>query len=125
MPEACVKGESFTTSVTFTNISEHALSCSGDDPARLAVLFQAVDSSDSMQNSVPDLRYPLPEDVGVGAAQTCRLVLQAPPTTGAYRLYVGIVSSQFVWFLCRIGRGTRLHCFQSKNLWMWNQSRSH
>ena len=97
MPEACVKGESFTTSVTFTNISEHALSCSGDDPARLAVLFQAVDSSDSIAESVPDLRYPLPEDVGVGAAQTCRFVLQAPPTTGAYRLYVGIVSSQFVW----------------------------
>ena len=97
MPEACVKGKSFTTSVTFTNISEHALSCSGDDPARLAVLYQAVDSSDSIAESVPDLRYPLPEDVGVGAAQTCHFELQVPRTAGAFRLYVGIVQSQFVW----------------------------
>ncbi len=97
IPETLVKGESFTTAVTFSNSSEHDLACSGDEPVRVAVLFQAVERDGALSESVPDVRHPLPADVEVGAAQTCHLVLQAPPTTGAYRLYVGIVKSQFVW----------------------------
>ena len=97
IPETFVKGETVTTSVTFSNTSNNDLSCSGDDPARLALFFQVADSLDPFEDSVPDLRYPLSENVGVGSAQTCHFDLQVPSTAGNFRLYVGIVKTQFVW----------------------------
>ena len=97
IPQTLVRGETVKTSVTFSNTSKHAFSCSGDDPARLALFFHVAESLNPFEDSVPDLRYPLPEDVGVGAAQTCHFVLQVPSTPGTFRLFVGIVKTQFVW----------------------------
>ncbi len=97
IPEPIVVGQTLNIAVTFSNTTAQRLCCSGDDPVRLAVAYQA-DSDPATQDMViPDLRYPLPEDVAVGAALTCQVGLPTPPVPGEYRLLIGIAKTQFVW----------------------------
>lgn len=97
IPEQMTAGTHTEIAVTFANTTEQRLFCSGDDPVRLAVAFQAIDDPATPEIPTAELRYPLPEDVGIGAALTCQFELASPPTPGAYRLWIGIVKTQFVW----------------------------
>ena len=96
IPEQVAAGKNIKVSVTFANTTEQRLLCSGDDPVRLAVVFQAA-GSETAAMWAPELRYPLPEDVDIGSALTCQLELLTPPAQGDYRLLIGIAKTQFVW----------------------------
>ncbi len=109
IPAQMAVGQSIQASVTFANTTEQRLLCSGDGPVRLAIVFQPA-GTEAAALRVPELRYPLPEDVDIGAALTCPFELHAPPVPGDYRLLAGIAKTQFVWsatdlegaFICNV-----------------------
>ncbi len=96
-PARIVAGQDITVSVTFANATAQRLCCSGDDPVRLAVAFQVVHLQETSEMQASNLRYPLPEDVDVGAVLTCQLKLPSPTEPGEYRILIGIGKTQFVW----------------------------